>query len=233
VILDGDDLMYPTKVERQVNYLKDNGDVIACAHEVDVFDSAIEEVTGRFSSIFSKKKPNAKVGVEFLFDFALALSPGSYMYRRSFVPLFDPRLKYQSDYLHCVEVFKNGKLGYIDEVLGAYRVHAKNVTKSSDFQRLWLEEQLVAYAIITARYPELSNLIKARRTKTYVARIGKCLLDGDKERAKSLSKALFFDGAPLNGLLLLVLSNVITSDMIKWLRKSNNKVIRAVFDSFI
>ena len=233
VILDGDDLMYPTKVEQQVNYLDSNADVIACAHEVDVFDSAKGQVTGRFSSIFSKKKPKGKVGVEFLFDFALVLSPCWYMYRRNFVPLFDPRLKYQSDYLHSVEVFKNGKLGYIDEVLGAYRRHDKNVTKASDFQRVWFEEQLVALAIITARYPELSKLVKARRTQTYIARIGRCLLDGDKKRAKLFSKALFFEGAHLNGVLLLALSNVVSSDVIQRLLESDNKVIRAVVDNII
>jgi glycosyltransferase involved in cell wall biosynthesis len=233
VILDGDDLMYPTKVEQQVNYLEENADVIACAHEVDVFDSAKGQVTGRFSNIFSKKKPKAKVGVEFLFDFALALSPCSYMYRRNFVPPFDPRLKYQSDYLSSVEVFKNGKLGYIDEVLGAYRRHDKNVTKASDFQRAWLEEQLVALAIITARYPELSNLVKARRTQAYITQIGRCLLDGDKNRAKLYSKALFFDGAYLRGVLFLALSNVVSSDVIQRLLESDNKVIHAVVDSII
>lgn len=233
VILDGDDLMYPTKVEQQVNYLGENADVIACAHEVDVFDSSKGQVVGRFSEIFSKKKPKAKVGVEYLFDFTLALSTCSYMYRRNFVPLFDPRLKYQSDYLSSVEIFKNGNLGYIDEVLGAYRRHDKNMTKASEFQRTWLEEQLVALAIITARYPELSKLVKVRRTQVYVAQIGRCLLDGDKNRAKLFSKVLFFDRAYFRGVLLLALSNVVSSDRIHRLLETDNKVIRAVVDSII
>jgi glycosyltransferase involved in cell wall biosynthesis len=233
VAFDGDDFMYPTKVEQQVRYLNANPDVIACAHDMDVFDSSTGQVAGRFSSIFSKKKPKGKVGVEFLFDSALSLQPGSYMYRRNFVPLRDPRLKYYDDYLFSVEIFKNGKLGYIDEVLGAYRRHDKNVSKSGDAQRVWFEELLVALAIITARYPELSKLVKARRTQAYIARIGRCLLDGDKKKAKLFSKALFFDRAYLNGVLLLALSNVASSDVIQRLLKSDNKVIRAVVDNIV
>lgn len=170
---------------------------------------------------------------EVLFDSALSLQTCSYMYRRNFVPLFDPRLKYYNDYLFDVEVFKNGKLGYIDEVLGTYRRHDKNLTKASDVPRVWFEEQLVALAIITARYPELSKLVKARRTQAYIARIGRCLLDGDQTRAKMFSKALFFDGAHLNGVLLLALSNVVSSDVIQRLLESDNRVIRAVVDNMI
>jgi glycosyltransferase involved in cell wall biosynthesis len=230
---DGDDLMYPTKVEQQVHYLDANADVIACAHDVDVFDQSKGRVTGHFSSIFSRKKPKGKMGVEFLFDAPLFLPPDSFMYRRNFCPLFDPRLKYYSDVLHAVETFKNGKLGYIDEVLGIYRRHDKNTSKASDVPRVWFEEQLIVLAITTARYPELSKLVKTRRTRAYIARIGRCLLEGDKKMAKLFSKALFFEGAYLNGALLLALSNVVSSDLIQRLLESDNKVVRAVFDNII
>jgi glycosyltransferase involved in cell wall biosynthesis len=232
-VFDGDDLMYPSKVEQQVHYLEANADVIACAHDMDVFDQSKGQVIGRFSSIFSRKKPKGKMGVEFLFDAPLLLSPGSFMYRRNFCPLFDPRLKYYSDVLHAVETFENGKLGYIDEVLGIHRDHDKNATKASDLRRMWFEEQLIVLAITTARYPELSKLAKTRRTQAYITRIGRCLLDGDKKKAKLFSKALFFDGAYFYGALLLALSNVVSSDVIQRLLKSDNKVVRAVVNNIV
>ncbi len=232
-IFDGDDLMYPTKIEQQVRYLDANPDVIACAHDMDVFDSAKGQVTGRFSNIFSNKKPKGKMGVEFMFDAPLLLVPGSFLYRRNFVPLRDPRLIYYNDVLQAIETFENGKLGYIDEVLGAYRRHDTNVSKSGKAQRAWFEEQLIVLAITNARYPELSKLVKKRRTQAYISRIGRCLLEGDKKRAKLFSKALFFEGGYLSGVLLLALSNVVSSDVIQRLLESDNKLARAVVDNII
>ena len=115
-------------------------------------------------------------------------------------------------------------MGYIDEVLGVHRDHDKNATKASELLRVWFEEQLIVLAITTARYPELSKLVKTRRKQAYITRIGRCLLDGDKKRAKLFSKALFFEGAYLNGVFLLALSNVVSSDVIQRLLKSDNKL---------
>ena len=38
--LDGDDLMYNQKIEKQVNYLNLNTDLVSCAHDMDVFDTS-------------------------------------------------------------------------------------------------------------------------------------------------------------------------------------------------
>ncbi len=53
--LDGDDQMYPKKIEKQVKYLEINPDLVGCAHDMDVFDSCKGEMLGKFSEVLSFK----------------------------------------------------------------------------------------------------------------------------------------------------------------------------------
>ena len=57
----------------------------------------------------------------------------------------------------------NGDLGFIDEVLGIYRLHGTNVTSSDDFKEKGLENSLIVYSIILSRYPELYSKLKKEK----------------------------------------------------------------------
>lgn len=200
--LDGDDLMLYKKIEKQVDYLEANPDLVSCAHDMNVLDSSNGKFIGEFSKIISFKKIRGKINVKSAFDTSLMVCPSSVMYRREKIPIngLDTRLKYFPEFLFGVEVLMKGDLGFIDEILGIYKLHNSNVTSSDDFKKMGFENALMVYSIILSRYPELYHEVKKRKCATYLARILQCIQEGDNDTAKNLSKGLISEGNFLKGM---------------------------------
>ena len=199
--LDGDDLMYTDKIKKQVEYLSVNPDLVACAHDMDVFDSCKKKIIGKFTEKINFKKIDEKIDVKSLFDPSLLICPSSIMYRVKNIPEngLDTRIKYWYEFLFILEVLMNGDLGFIDEILGIYHLHSNNVTSSDDFKELGLENSLIVYSIILSRYPELYPLVKKRRNVTYLAKILENIQYGNNNKAKMLSKVLMSEGSFFKG----------------------------------
>lgn len=215
-ILSGDDKMFPYKIEKQVNYLKKNPEVVTCVHNMDVFNFSSKQSLGKFSEVMSFKKIIGKAGVESLFDPSICHAASSVMYRTEKISeiSFDERLKFRNDFLFDVEVLMKGKLGFIDEILGRYRIHGDNVTLSDEVKKFGLEDSLIAYSIIIARYPELHSLVNKRRNATYMANILECVRNGNSDRAKNLSKVLMSEGSYIKGLGAYLLSSIFNKERV-------------------
>lgn len=216
-ILDGDDQMYPQKIEKQVEFLDINPDLTGCVHDMDVFDSCNGEMLGKFSEVISfKNKIEDRIRVESIFDPALLLCPSSTMYRFEKLPLsgYDNRVKYFSEFLFIVEVLMKGDLGFMDDVLGLYNLHGSNASLSKGMKESGLETALIVYSIIQSRYPELHSLVKRRRNATYLANILECVKDGNNEKAKNLSKVLISEGSYVKGLGAYLLSSIFNKERI-------------------
>jgi len=217
VIMGGDDLMHKQKIEKQVNYLNLNTDLVACTHDVDVFNSKTGKSLGKFSEIISfKKKVNEELSVKSLFDPSLFLSASAVMYRSEKIPPngFDTRLKYLNDFLFNVEILMKGNLGYIDEVLGTYRIHGNNVTSSQEAKMMGYEDTMIAFSIILSKYPELFSLVKKRKIATYIDQILKSVKDGNSERAKILSRVLISEGSYIKGISAFLLAGILNKDRV-------------------
>jgi glycosyltransferase involved in cell wall biosynthesis len=221
--LDGDDMMHRQKIEKQVKYLGENPDLVACAHDMDVFDSCKGESLGKFTEVLNFRKMEDRIGVKSVFDPSLLLCPSSVMYRNEIIPNngLDTRLKYWYDFLFTVEVLVKGDMGFMDEILGMYRLHGANATQSQDMKELGLENALLAYSIIISRYPELYPLVKKRRNATYVSKILECIKRGDVNRARKLSRVLMAEGSFIKGMGSYILSNVLNEQRVDSLL--NNK----------
>ena len=221
----GDDLMLPGKIEKQVEYLNNNLDVVVCSHDMDVFNSIAGRSMGRFSELINRKKINGKLGVEYLFDPGMAQCPSSYMYRKDAIPKqgVDTRLKLLNDVIFDVDVMMNGKLGYIDEILGIYRKHANNVTSSDYSINYGFEEFLIAYSIITSKYPELYIHIKRAKSVIYLEKVVEYLKKGNKDKAKNLSKVLLLEGNYTKGTLAYLFSSIISPDLFNKFYESKYK----------
>jgi hypothetical protein len=78
----------------------------------------------------------------------------------------DTRIPFASDWLMWVETLANsgGQFGYLDEVLARYRRSTGNVTASWDWK---FEEQNLTLAIIEARWPQYTSLVRKRRSEFY------------------------------------------------------------------
>jgi len=124
-----------------------------------------------------------------------------------------------------------GNLGYIDEVLGTYRIHGNNVTASEEAKIMGFEDALIAFSIILSRYPELYKLVKQRKVATYVDQILKSIKNGNNNKARLLSKILISEGSYIKGVLAYLISNILNTDIVE--RIYENKRLLKFFLKFM
>jgi len=165
--LDGDDVMLPDKLERQVAALDADPQAAGCSHDAEMFDSDSGEVIGLFSRV-ANGSPLRSGGIEMWFDPTYKMLPSATMIRSSLCPPggFDERLTFTNDWLFDVEVFRHGRCIAIDDVLVRYRRHGDNFTTRAAQSGVSFEEGLMTMTIVTARYPQLQ-----RRARTVSAAI--------------------------------------------------------------
>lgn len=232
-ITGGDDLMHRYKIEKQVKFLNLNNDSVVCAHDMDVFNTNLGQSLGKFNEIFSFKKIQGKINVESIFDPSIFLCPSSFLYRSEMIPEngFDTRLKYLNDFVFSVDILMKGNLGFIDEVLGTYRIHGNNITTSEEAKMMGFEDALIAFSIVLSRYPELYKLVKQRKVATYLDQILKSIKNGNDKKAKILSKVLMTDGSYFKGILAYLLSIILNKSLVD--RIYGNRKLLKLFLKFI
>ena len=165
--LDGDDVMLPDKLARQVAALDANPDAAGCSHDAEMFQSDDGSVIGRFSEV-ANGAPLRNGDIELWFDPTYRMLPSATMVRSALCPPggFDERLAFTNDWLFDIEVFRHGRCIALDDVLVRYRRHSDNFTTRAEQSGASYEEGLMAMAIVTARYPQLR-----RRARTMSAAI--------------------------------------------------------------
>jgi glycosyltransferase involved in cell wall biosynthesis len=122
----GDDLMLPGKIRRQVEYMENNPECTICYHNLDVFQSDTNETLYYFNEN-NKYEGDVRVVIKY----GTFNGGCSNMVRADKVPKngFNETLPIASDWLFWCECLLNGgTINYIDEVLGRYRRHQKNIT---------------------------------------------------------------------------------------------------------
>lgn len=199
--LDGDDVMFPERIGKQVNLLRSRPDAVGCCHDAEVFRSPSGEVLGVFSELCNGKRGVKEGGVELWFDAGYLMLPTTFMYRTANIPEhgFDERLKYANDLLFHIEVFRQGKCAVIDEVMGRYRRHANNATSSQLMRDTGIEEAMIVLGIVEARYPELINLTRKRRIGIFFAAATKLFKSGDAKNVRYYVNSAIHQGAWLRG----------------------------------
>lgn len=195
--LDGDDLMLPQKLERQVAFLQAHPAAIGCYHDAEVFDSATGHSLGRMSQLYNGTT-HLKQG--YLRDWFVPRNfflPSSIMAWSCATPPhgYDERLRYLSEVVFFAETFRTGQLLAFDEILVRYRRHAQNVTGDAQALNLMVEYELIAYSILEARYPELHPLLKRLRASCLTAAALKAHRDHNQTRSRQIVRNLWAEGA--------------------------------------
>ncbi len=133
-LLDGDDYwISPHKLQKQINYLDQHPECALCFHDVWIFYQD------------SDKKPHTMVppiqksffNMEDLLSIGCFVYPCSVMIRRDRFNgfpdwYFANGSQCGGDWAFYMLVAQNGKIGYIDEVMAAYRVHKSGVWSGLD-----------------------------------------------------------------------------------------------------
>lgn len=163
--LDGDDVMLPEKLARQVAALEADPLAAGCSHDAEMFESESGRIIGRFSEV-ANGGPLADGGIELWFDPTYKMLPSATMIRSSLCPPggFDERLTFTNDWLFDIEVFRHGRCIALDELLVRYRRHADNFTTRADASGASYEEGLMTMAIVTARHPQLQRRARTMST---------------------------------------------------------------------
>ncbi|WP_292858780.1 glycosyltransferase [Nostoc sp. LPT] len=126
-ILEGDDYWTSNeKLQKQVDFLDKNLDFAICFHNVLVF----WQDNSHSPAIFLHNQPKTSTIENLLIN--NFISTPSVMYRAGLVQEFPDWFYEQSmgDWTFHILNAQHGKIGYIDEVMSAYRVHAKGVWSS-------------------------------------------------------------------------------------------------------
>lgn len=215
--LDGDDLMLPSKLATQVALLLKNPQATGCYHDMDVFESESGQSLGPMSLVYNGSEKLRQGELKDWFVPRNFFSPSSIVAWSKACPEhgYDERLKYLSEVVFYAETFRQGQLIAIPEILGKYRRHANNITGDVSLRGTTYEYELMAYAILEARYPELYRLLKKLRISCIAAESLRAYRNGDRDRTYSLLSIIRQQGSILTALSLriglLVMGKQLTS----------------------
>jgi glycosyltransferase involved in cell wall biosynthesis len=162
--LGGDDIFLPGKIAKQVAFMQARPEAVLSHHDVDVFDAATDATLYLWSGRYGKHSG----GADSVIRLGTYMCGTSVMARRESLPKQggDTRIPFASDWLLWVETLVNsgGQMAYLDEVLARYRRSSGNVTRNWDWK---FEEQNLTLAIIEARWPQYTSLVRKRRAEFY------------------------------------------------------------------
>ena len=210
--MDGDDYWTdPRKLQKQVDFLDQHPECAICFHDAIV---VYEDGSGRPARPFNALKPKNFSTLQDLFgdNYIPSLSVMVRNKQTYNFPDWFRAYEYLDWELHIFYA-QFGKLGYLDEVMGVYRVHPGGVWSGSTSKRhlpkmIEMMEEMNVY--LNFRY---AKFIRASQSHYYYLLARECVLEGDLP----LAKAYAWQGVkkkPLNpGMPVLFLFSL-------WLRTS-------------
>ena len=174
--LDGDDIMLPDKILKQVEVLQNQPEVDLVLHDMEVFDSRTNEKLYDLSDkgkvvehptewclqtnwLFVKPNPQ--------FVYSSVLARATYIKQT----LWDERIPYKNELLHVIGNYAlkpNAKWKCIPEVLGRYRYFENSMSRSKKRKSFFFEEVYTCFALALALYPQIGQqIVDAKRFYQY------------------------------------------------------------------
>lgn len=138
--IDGDDVMYPGKLQAQVELLEAHPDCAVVFHDLSDISDASDEANPKCRKNISVK----------IFENSEWLKRGCFlphsakMYRRDQI-LTNSGSEPLIDFLLHLEHSRNGKIYYIDSPLGGKRLHDGMITRDKKWQSVFIDWHLNAY----------------------------------------------------------------------------------------
>ena len=161
-MMDGDDYMLPGKLQKQVDFLDSNKDVVMVAHQMNLLDEKTNLKTKIQDAPFIKERYSIE---DFISKGTLFIN-SSKMFRRSSWPnyLYNYKINYIADYYVSTHIIANDFAAYIPEVLGVYRIHSgglmQNMKGKETFEDI-NSIQLSVHDIFKGKYDYLFKQLSA------------------------------------------------------------------------
>lgn len=182
--LDGDDLMFPERIKKQVAVMESNPNCVVCVQNIEIFDSDSGKVIKYYYDL-KENSPHQLQGVEHFVQYGgYAPGPGR-MFRLSACPPqgFDARITNTCDFLFFIETALKGEIKYIPEVLGRYRIHGQNITITRGDD---LTDNLITLALVENKYPHLWKYTRLCRSRYLYSMAVRRILNGQGKEARPL-----------------------------------------------
>lgn len=163
-ILEGDDLMMPLRIEKQVKLLEENQSIFAAHHDLIFYD---DKKQSEIKSTWKLRDHN--VTAKELIIFGNFIFTPTLMFRNIGI-VNELSIKRKLDWFLMVNLCQKGQFYYQNEKLTKYRLHENNITK------LGFEDDIpIVLSLIEKSYPKLIRFVNIRRTMNYM----KNLKNGD------------------------------------------------------
>lgn len=133
---DADDIMPEDRLEKQVEYLLENPDIVVVGGQCEMIDE-----NGKFIGI--KKFPIHDHEIRKMIFFAMSLQAGSMMINRKFIPkafkFYTSKYRYAEDHELLFKLLQFGTVMNLPNILLYYRQHKNNSTKKIDHKQIFKE----------------------------------------------------------------------------------------------
>jgi len=148
--LDGDDLMLPFKLKKQVEFLDANPDCSAVFHNMRVFD----DKDGRTLRFYNTHNTVTKKSLSEIVKHGTGYCHSSKMFRASSINDIEIVINTEVvfDWLMHIIHARHGYIAYIDEVLGEYRYHTTSVVFSNNKNIELVAEDLLKIIDFSSKY---------------------------------------------------------------------------------
>lgn len=222
----GDDIMLPNKVKLQLDYLESHPQLSACYHDAEVFEWPSCKVLGLFSKIRGSGDFEIIDIKKYLHPKCILL-PSTIMLRHDSIKgfLIDVRVKMMNDFLFYAQLLiHGGPFGFLKDPLIKYRTSNKSVCKTEDAMQYGFEEMLITFAILEAKYPNLSGIIEKKTRNVIFNAAATQVKLADINRFKDLCLLGINRGSSLKGSILWILGVPVIKFFYKHQRKFNSMI---------
>lgn len=120
-IFDGDDIMLQGKLQKQIDFLDENPSLVMVTHDALEFD----DYSNKTLRIIKPKRKKDFYTIKDLLLLGSIFCNSSKMFRRKDLPSYgiDHNINYIADMYLTFHIVREGKIGYIPEILAKYRRH--------------------------------------------------------------------------------------------------------------
>ena len=165
--LDGDDILLPGKIRKQIDFMQSNPEFDFSYHNVEVFDSFTDGTIYYWKDRFGYGDGDIKK----ILRYGNYICTLSVLFKKDCVHALNyyPTIRVGQDWMVLFQILEQGTgcYGYIDEVLARYRRHDENRTLLWDDK---LDSQLETLRIIGTHTPGFRPEIRLRSSEIYLSR---------------------------------------------------------------
>lgn len=153
-LCEGDDYWIdPYKLQKQVDFLENNGEFIACYHNARIIN------TQNKITLFNSLDENHFPSTEDIINKRWFIATASLVFRNSIIELPGwMNTVVNGDYALELLLANKGKLYYMDDVMSVYRQHESSVSFELNKKKVFLYDKLIElYKNVFEIYPEKYN----------------------------------------------------------------------------